>query len=107
MEVNITKHAIQRYRQRLFDFRSSSSTIENKLKEIARKGKTMGLRLGACSNCFEVKYNGIFIVIIYNLDKIVVVTCLGDENYRKWIKSQEAFPRIKGRVLHSLFETVS
>lgn len=103
MEVYVTKHAIQRYRQRLFDFTSSSSSIETILKEIAQKGKATKFRISSWDNCLEVKYKGISIVTVNDLRRIVVVTCLGDICYRKWIKCQDHY--IRGRVLHPLLKT--
>jgi hypothetical protein len=38
MKITVTKHAIRKYRERLFDFSSSDKQIICTLKEIASKG---------------------------------------------------------------------
>lgn len=94
MEICITKHAIKRYRERLFDYDSSDKVIRNLLREIASQGKQICLRPNTWDNCFEIKYKGIFIVLLVNDDKAVVLTVLGDRRYRKWIKRNDLNMRI-------------
>lgn len=88
MEIEVTKHAVKRYRDRMFDHTSSKEAIIKYLEEIARKGTRIQTRLGKWGRCVEVKYQGVSIVVVLQTDKTVVITCLGSTNYRKWIKRQ-------------------
>lgn len=98
MTVLVTKHAVKRYRERLFDYSSSDERIKQLLMEISTKGKMICVRPDSQHNCFEVKYRGIFVVLLEKEDGFVVITCLGDTKYRKWVKHKEARPRVS----HSL-----
>lgn len=98
MAVLVTKHAIKRYRERLFDYYSSSERITQLLKEIVAKGRPVCLRPNTHDNCFEIKHRGISVVLLKKKDDVIVVTCLGDSKYRNWIKQKEA----KSRVFQSL-----
>lgn len=89
MKIAVTKHAIKRYRERVFDYTSSEETIVTAIKEIARRGKQICVRPASWKNCFEVKYRGISIVSLMYNHKAVVLTVLGDRSYRKWIKRNE------------------
>ncbi len=86
MEICVTKHSIQRYRERLFDYSSSDEKIGQFLRKIALQGKLVCLRPNNWNNCFELKHKGISIVLLTSKDKAVVLTCLGDSRYRKWVK---------------------
>ncbi|MEN6390839.1 MAG: hypothetical protein ABFD04_10515 [Syntrophomonas sp.] len=94
MAVLVTKHAIQRYRERLFDYNSSSERIGQLLKEIVAKGQPVCLRPNTHDNCFEIKYRGISVVLLKKREDVIVVTCLGDSKYRNWIKQKEANSRV-------------
>jgi len=99
MDIIITKHAIKRYRERLFDFNSADNIISNILRDVARKGKLLHVKPGGGGQCFEVKYKGISVVLYNNGTESVIITCLGDAAYRKWIKNQEAL-KPHGRLLY-------
>lgn len=101
MNINVTQHAIKRYRERLFDYSSSKETVSSLLKEIACNGKQICSRPSSCGTCVEIKYKGVSIVAIKDNDTTVITTCLGDFSYRKWIKSKDTYPRVRGRVLYS------
>lgn len=100
MNIEITKHAVKRYRERLFDYKSSGQQIKNILAEVALKGKQIRVRLSSVGLCAELRYKGMYIVIIKSETGIVVLTCLGNESYRKWVKHQDPF-FIKGSIRHS------
>jgi hypothetical protein len=100
MNISVTKHAIKRYRERLFDYTTSSETIENLLKEIARHGNVIDVRPSSLGNCTEIEYTGISIVVINNSAEYVIITCLGNGSYRKWVKNQDKRSHIGGRVLY-------
>lgn len=105
MDVFVTRHAIERYRQRLFDFKASDEAISEILKEIALKGKDIGIRRDHRNNCLEKKYKGVSIVSMHNQTKIVVLTCLGETSYRNWVKCNNAAPPISLGVLKKCRET--
>lgn len=94
METIVTKHAIKRYRERLFDFNSSDEDISALLADIATKGKKVCSRPNTWDNCAEVVFRGISIVILNNSEGRVVITCLGDKTYRKWIKRKDMCVRV-------------
>lgn len=94
MSVLVTKHAIKRYRERLFDYNSSSERIRQLLREIAAKGRPICLRPNTDENCYEIKYRGISVVLLKRKEDVIVITCLGDSKYRNWIKQKEAGSRV-------------
>jgi hypothetical protein len=98
-KIKITKHAICRYRERMFDFTSTNEKIKSILKVIATEGKRIVYRPVGYGECIEVKHRGIAVVLINQKNESVVITCLGDERYRKWAKHQELF-KIRGRILY-------
>jgi hypothetical protein len=69
MDIFVTRHAIERYRQRLFDFKASDESISEILREIALKGKAISIRRDNSNNCLEKKYKGVSIVSIHNHKK--------------------------------------
>lgn len=89
MSISISKHAIKRYRERLFDYRSSDEAIRQILCEIAQKGKKIRQQPGACDECHEVRHRGITIILLSRAAEQVVVTCLGEDSYRRWVKHKE------------------
>lgn len=103
MAINVTQHAINRYRERLCDYTSSTKNIRKKLKEAASLGKLIANKPASQGNCFERIYNDISVIVIIdnNDDRATVVTCLGDTAYRKWIKCQNPYI-VNGRVMHGL-----
>lgn len=99
MQINVTKHAIRRYQERLFDYSSSDERIVNILREIARKGVFVRSRMHHLNNCWEIKYRGISIVTIEEASQRIVITCLGDASYRKWVKSKDLKHKLSLKVL--------
>ncbi len=59
MTMQVTKHAIKRYRERLFDFSSSDERKKQLLTEISAKGKMNCVLPDSQYNCSEVEYRGI------------------------------------------------
>ncbi|WP_276619831.1 hypothetical protein [Syntrophomonas wolfei] len=99
MNLIVTHHAIKRYRERLFDYTSSKEKVKNLLIEIAYKGKNIQTRPCIQGECYEVKYKGISLVLVKNGTNSIIITCLGEVSYRKWIKHQDEY-MIAGRVLY-------
>lgn len=99
MRVCISEHAINRCRERLFDYTSCRKAIIDRLKEVAIEGRQVRMRPGSFGNCIELYSKGIFIVVMKNNDKLTVITCLGDSSYRKWVKNQDIYMKVSGRVL--------
>jgi hypothetical protein len=104
MTVLVTKHAVKRYRERLFDYSSSDERIKQLLAEISAKGKMNCVRPDSQHNCFEVEYRGISVVLLDKEDRLVVITCLGDCKYRKWIKHKEARLKVSQSLRWGLCE---
>lgn len=99
MIIQVTEHAIKRYRERFFDYSSPKAVIKDKLIEVARKGKKICIKPGD-SVCAEVLHKGTYIVIACEEDNITIITCLGDLKYRKWVKHQDNYDRLGGRILY-------
>lgn len=99
MEIIVSKHALSRYRDRLFDYTSSEDDIYNILANIVKKGKQVGLRLSTKRIYIEMKHKGVSIVVTKGKKEIVVVTCLGEDVYRRWAKHQSPNV-IAGRFKH-------
>jgi len=89
MKIIVTNHAINRYRERMFDYNSPVERVINILEEIVQKGKPVCNKPNTKDNCYEIKYRGISVVQIAEGDRIFVITCLGDHCYRKWVKHIE------------------
>lgn len=87
MEIKVTKHAIKRYRERLFDYSSSDDTIIDIMKGIARNGTIVRSRLHNSDSCWEIVHKGVYIVAVKGPNSQIVITCLGDASYRKWLKT--------------------
>lgn len=98
-DIHVSKHAVKRYRQRLFDYRSTDEEIKKLLKEIAQKGKRLFTRPSTRGTCVEVKFKGLSVVLFTDVSTSVITTFLGDDSYRKWVKKQENMA-INGRILY-------
>lgn len=88
-EITVTNHALKRYRQRLFDYESSDQRVREILKEIATRGKKMREQPASWDECYEVKYRGITIILLSSNQNHTIVTCLGEDRYRRWVKHHE------------------
>lgn len=106
MPVIVTKHAIKRYRERLFNYSLNDNDVADKLKEIADKGAKVGNRLYCQNTCFEIKYQGVSIVVIYESECKIVLTCLGEGAYRRWIKTKGMKDKLSQRLLLNNADTV-
>ena len=99
MKVYISEHAINRCRERLFDFTSCKKAIIDQLREAAIEGQEIRMRPSSLGNCVELCFRDIFIVVLKNHDKLTVITCLGNSSYRKWVKNQQIHVKLRGRIL--------
>lgn len=98
MELHVTKHAIDRYRERLCDFSSLDKQIIKRLKEIAYQG-TIGIEKPIMGEEYvEVSAKGLSIVLLIKGKHTTVITCLGDATYRKWAKQQSLRSYVCGRI---------
>lgn len=100
MKIKVTKHAIERYRERTFNQYLNDQEVERILRDIASSGKQVRSRFIGSGNCMEVMGKGIFIVLVHEGNLATVITCLGDEKYRRWVKSQDSFLRLPGRLIY-------
>ncbi|MEN6389636.1 MAG: hypothetical protein ABFD04_04420 [Syntrophomonas sp.] len=100
MTVTVTKHAIKRYRERTFDFSRSDKEIVKKLGEIAKTGKLICGKPNSKDNCIEIKHHGISVVAVQDGARLTVITCLGDDTYRKWVKSKGGRTFISQRSIY-------
>ncbi|CFX46787.1 Uncharacterized [Syntrophomonas zehnderi OL-4] len=89
MNIVVTKHAIKRYRQRMFDYYTPNENIVKLLQNIVRYGKKVYFRPSSRGYCFEVTHKGISVVVIYETKGVTIITCLGDKTYRNWVKNKE------------------
>jgi len=94
MEIVVTIHALNRYRERMFDFTSTDEKIINRIKDIVCQGEQVFVRPSAHNNCREIQYRGVSVVIIQERHKIFVITCLGSRHYRKWFKEKNNHKRV-------------
>lgn len=94
MEVTITKHAVQRYRDRSGRKVNSENEAIGMLRAAAKYGKRVAYRPG---NAFEVSYQGLHIITVDHESQITVVTCLGSARYRNWSHRKEIVPRYQRR----------
>lgn len=99
MVIRVSKHAMKRYRERLFDYTSSTERIRSMLSEIVLRGKQVVAKPASTDDCFEVIFKGISIVLAQRPNECIVITCLGEPAYRKWIKNREQNV-INGRLRH-------
>lgn len=99
MLVSVTKHAIERYRLRMFDDKSKDKDIERLLIEACVKGKVSHTnpRSTPGKTVFTIIYNDFGILVSKDLKtkERSVVTFLGDTEYMKWYK------RHKGNCINS------
>lgn len=94
MEVKVTKHAIQRYRERSGRKATDTKEIAAALKATALRGKTVGHKVGGAH---EIKYQGLHIIAINKDNVITILTCLGNSRYRNWSRRVEIAPKYKIR----------
>lgn len=94
MSVNVTKHAVNAYRTKMFKWSVTDQDAKRFLETIAKKGLVVGTRP---ANAFEVRYNGLSIVACIEKNVIHVITFLGDKRYRQWSKKKEIQPRYQIR----------
>jgi len=73
MQIHVTKYAVKRYRERLFDYSSSDKTITCIIEDIAKRRKVVGNRLHNRNTCREIRYRGIFIVTVDERDSRIVI----------------------------------
>lgn len=100
METIVTNHAVRRYRERLFNYSSTDKEISGILERIARLGKLVRQRPGNLSNCFEISHRGISIVVVVDSKQTCIITCLGEESYRKWVKAKNRPAKISKRIFY-------
>ena len=98
-KVVVKNHAIDQFRKKTRNFDMKPNEIENYLMEIAQKGDRKHRRPAKCGIAYEVEYDDVNIVIIESSDAIVVITCLGDNLYRKWSKVHDIAPRYNTRTI--------
>ena len=88
--IIITKHAIEQYKQKIaqwIDTNITNDQVENILREIVKCGRKVGRLPG---NAWQYKYRNIQVVAVYDKEKIIVITCLGDKKYRSfWQKTSK------------------
>jgi len=97
MNVVVTHHAVKQFKNRVYASQNfNDEEIRKKLELTARRGKTIARRPGdALEKCFQ----NIHIVTVKQKNAIVVLTCLGDRQYRYWSKAKELHPRFRKRAV--------
>jgi|LSQX01.3.fsa_nt_gb hypothetical protein len=94
MEVKVTKHAIQRYRERSGRKATDTKEIVAALKATALQGKMVGYIIG---DAFEIEYQGLHIIAVQKDNVLTILTCLGSSRYRNWSRRVEITPKHKLR----------
>ena len=92
MNIFVTPHAIKQYKEKSREFDLQDEQAEKMLNMIATRGSVVCPRPGG-DNIFEVKYNGLSIVVKKNPNETTVITFLGDSKYRQWCRKKEIQPR--------------
>lgn len=93
MKIIVTKHAIEQYRKKMFNFDISENEIRGILSSIARNGKQLCKRPTINNPVYEVNYQKLSIVVEYTKKTATVITFLGDRRYQNWARQQEIAPR--------------
>lgn len=89
MQVAVSKHAIERCRDRVPRMMCASDTeIEEFLTEVVLRGTRLGRRPSLEGRAYEYEYQGLYVIGVINKGRTTVVTCYGDESYRKWLAAQ-------------------
>jgi len=94
MQIIITYHAINQYRQRMQNQMLSDEEISISLKIACTQGRKICKKPG---NGWEIEYQGVYIIALFKKHRITVVTCLGNTQYRNWSRKQEMYRRYKLR----------
>ncbi|NLN49600.1 MAG: hypothetical protein GX154_11070 [Clostridiales bacterium] len=94
MNISITLHAIQQYKEKSREYDLTDEQAKSTLMLIASRGSIICRRP---DDTYEVKYNGKSAVIKRNHELNVVITYLGDGKYRSWCRRTEIRPRYNKR----------
>jgi len=110
-KINITKHALQTYKDRV-DNECSDEEITPILTDIFKYGKSKKLRTCAFENnatefiCLKDDVEILVIVKYHKSEEgkkkyreAIIITCLGDSVNRKWYKSQNKRRKKRARSL--------
>lgn len=89
MQIIITQHAIDQYRNKTFGNNElSDEDIRSIIIQIAKKGTKAGRRAG--DRTYKICHQGLAIVAQVLPDKIIVITYLGNPQYQNWYVRQDA-----------------
>ncbi|WP_157049117.1 hypothetical protein [Syntrophomonas palmitatica] len=86
----VTNHAIKQYKEKFRKYDLTDNEALKALLMIAKRGSVVTTRPG---DCWEIRYNGMSVVATLDNDTILVITFLGDKNYRHWVRKTEIYPR--------------
>lgn len=90
MRVTVSRHAIKRCRDRVPRMADASEVeIKKTLAEVIRKGKRLKKRPTIKGSAHEYVFRGIYAVGVTCGNSTVVVTCYGDDVYRRWLYGQK------------------
>lgn len=67
---------------------ASDVEIKNALAEVVLKGSKLRRRPSLEGRAYEYEYCGLYVVGVTCRGHTTVVTCYGDETYRKWLAAQ-------------------
>ena len=90
LQVKVSKHAVQRYRDRLpYLADTSEAEIREVLKDVVVKGRCLRKRPAKSGKAGEYVYKGLHVVAVTNKDGTTyIVTCYGDTAYKNWSYAQ-------------------
>lgn len=89
MEIVVTAHAIEQYRNKTFtpDAELEDQEICRRITNICKKGTRAGRKAGA--SVYKICYEGLAVVAKVSPNKIIAITYLGDREYQHWYKMQD------------------
>lgn len=87
MNIIVTNHAVQRFKERVFTTRKyNDEEVIKRLETVAKKGKVIRKEPG---NAKRIKFENIYVVTTNDRDgNYVVLTCLGDKKLVSWHTSE-------------------
>jgi hypothetical protein len=87
--VVVSRHAVDRYRDRILRWEGKDlpyRSVVLLLREAVRRGKRVSRLPG--NNVWQYAYQGLYLAVAHKPGAKVVLTCLGDKEYRLWYRKK-------------------
>lgn len=88
--VIVSRHAVDRYKNRVLCWERKEmphKKIVELLQKVVRRGERVSRLPGV--NVWQYAYQGIYLAVAHRQRAKVVVTCLGDKEYRTWHRKKK------------------